>query len=76
MATAVLEIREQALKLPSSERAQLAQDLIASLDENDEAENERLWIEEAERRYDEYKKGLLSSRPACEVFREAFARYA
>jgi len=70
------EIEEQALKLPASERALLAQRLIASLDENDASENERLWVEEAERRYQEYKKGHVRSRPAADVFRDAFARFS
>jgi len=62
MCPTLSEIEEQALKLPSSERAVLAHRLIASLDETDEAEIERLWVEEAERRYQEYKKGRISSR--------------
>jgi len=60
-----------ALRLTTRERAQLAEHLLASLDEADEAENERLWAEEAERRYRAYKKGLISSRPLSEVMRHA-----
>lgn len=46
----------QALKLAANERAAPAEHLIASLDSLDDAENERLWLDEANRRYQEYKK--------------------
>ena len=65
------ECEAQALKLPPKERALLAERLIASLDATDDAENERLWVEEAERRYEEYKKGNISARPAEDVVRDA-----
>ena len=64
----------QALELSPGERAILAERLLASLDALDDAENERLWIEEAERRYREYKKGNISSRPAADVLRDARSR--
>ena len=63
----------QALKLSPQDRAALAEHLIASLDALDEAENERLWLEEADRRYQEYKKGNIQARPAEEVLRDARA---
>ncbi len=59
------------LQLPSEERAFLAERLIASLDSLDESENERLWVREAEARYQAYKEGRISSRPADEVLRDA-----
>ena len=58
-----LEICEsQAFKLEPKERALLAEHLIASLDNLDDSETERLWVEEAERRYRKYKKGELPAR--------------
>ena len=63
----------QALKLTPQERATLAEHLIASLDAIDDAENERLWLEEADRRYQEYKKGNIQARPAAEVLNDARA---
>jgi len=69
------KIKKQAMKLPPSEQAMLAQHLIKSLEELDKIENERLWVEEAERRYREYKKGRISSHPAKEVFQDAFKRF-
>ena len=63
-----------ALRLPVAERAALAECLIESLDVLDDAENERLWVEQAERRYQAYKQGRLSARPAAEAIRDARAR--
>ena len=65
------ECEIQALKLPPKERAVLAEHLIASLDTLDDSENERLWLEEADRRYQEYKKGNIAARSAEDVLREA-----
>ncbi len=67
------ECEAQALKLDPKERAALAEHLIASLDALDDAENERIWLEEAESRYQEYKKGNIESRPAKDVLRDARA---
>jgi len=52
MSTASDPLWEQALALPSEDRAKLAWGLLASLDQgqDDEAERERLWSEETERR--------------------------
>ena len=60
-----------ALKLAPKERAILAERLITSLDSLDESENERLWVEEAERRYKGYKKGRIMARSAGDVLRDA-----
>jgi hypothetical protein len=57
----------EALTLPVSQRALLAQHLLASLDDVDEQENERLWLEEAQRRYSAYKTGAVSSRDTFEA---------
>ncbi len=61
----------QALKLPPKERAALAEHLIASLDALEDAENERLWLTEADARYQEYRKGNISARPAEHVIGDA-----
>lgn len=64
----------EALKLPSGKRAELAHRLIDSLEDPGAGDFEAEWIEEAERRYAEYRKGLTPTRPAEQVFREAKAR--
>jgi putative addiction module component (TIGR02574 family) len=62
-----------ALRLPLSDRAALVQRLLESLDAPDDVENERLWVEEAERRYAAYKAGHVQARPASDVLRDARA---
>ncbi|MDZ4383543.1 MAG: addiction module protein [Thermodesulfovibrionia bacterium] len=70
MPSKIKDIEKEAFRLPSHERAQLAEHLIGSLDEEEDPEAERLWIEEAERRYREYKKGRVKVKPAKAVFKE------
>ncbi len=71
MASKLKEIEENALQLSLPDRAQLAEHLIHSLDEEEDPEAERLWIEEAERRYREYKEGKVEGIPAELVFKKA-----
>jgi len=66
------QLRSEAFKLPHHERARLARELIESLD--DDAELERMWYEEAERRLREIESGDAELIPAEEVFAEARAR--
>jgi putative addiction module component (TIGR02574 family) len=68
------EIQSAALKLELKERAKLAHVLLQSLDELSEKENERLWAEEAMRRYEELESGKSEEIPAEEVMRDAYAR--
>jgi putative addiction module component (TIGR02574 family) len=70
----IARIEEEVFRLPFRERALLAEHLISSLDEEEDPEAERLWIEEAERRYKEYKKGKVKAKPAEVVFKEARAK--
>ena len=61
-----LEILEaQALKLTASERAALAQRLLASLDEDAEIEEE--WAAEIERRIAEVESGAVQVIPITEA---------
>ena len=69
----LIQCKTQALQLSLEERAVLAQHLIASLDTFDDAQNEHLWLDEADRRYREYKKGNVSARSAEDVLRDARA---
>lgn len=66
----VKEIKEEAFRLSSRERAQLAEHLIHSLDDKEDPEAEKLWIKEAERRYRAYKEGKVKGKPADLVFKE------
>ncbi len=58
----------EALELPVSGRAELAKQLLESLDNLSEEEIEKLWAEESERRYRAYKAGEIKAIPAEEVF--------
>ncbi len=67
MLTDLKTFEAEALTLPVSQRAILAQHLLASLDDVNEQENELLWLREAQRRYKAYKNGNVSSRDAFEA---------
>jgi putative addiction module component (TIGR02574 family) len=70
------ELETEVLKLDPSTRARLAERLLQSLETLSEAENERLWTEEAERRLEELDKGTVTARPSDEVLRNARAHLA
>jgi len=66
-------LRTEALSLPIQERAQLAEQLLASLDDLSEAETGQLWFQEAARRAAEMDQGLVQRISADKVRREALA---
>ena len=66
-------ITSQALSLPAQQRAELAAQLLSSLDALSEAEIELLWFQEAAHRASEMDKGLSKRIPAEEVRRQANA---
>lgn len=71
MSKPVRELESQALRLPRRERARLAQRLISSLDQEVDADVEKLWLQEAERRLGELKSGKVAGIPAQKVMRKA-----
>lgn len=68
------EIASDALKMSVESRAALAKRLLDSLDELSPEENERLWVEEAARRYQQLKAGTARSTASEEVFARLDAR--
>lgn len=62
-------ILNQALQLPSNDRAALVDQLIMSLDKPDAALDER-WLKEAEQRMAAYRAGQLDAVDAEQVFLE------
>ena len=76
MMTTLDECKQKSGQLPLSERALLIEHLVATLDDLDEKECERLWVFEAERRYREYSQGNITARSADDVFRDARAKLA
>jgi hypothetical protein len=68
------ELRAEALRLGPHARADLARDLLSSLDQLSEAEIEDLWLDEAVRRDRELDTGTVEAIPAEEVLARAKAR--
>lgn len=65
------ELEAEVLKLPSHQRARLAEVLISSLDEDSEIE--QAWEEEAEHRYQQYLAGEMDALPAAAALAEVRA---
>jgi len=62
-------VLEEALKLTPHERAEVAEQLIASLDEGPDAEVEQAWQEEVQRRLQQIDRGEVKTVPWEEVQR-------
>ena len=71
MADPTREIESKAMKLSRRERARLAQRLISSLDQEGDADAEKSWFEEAERRLGELTSGKVAGIPAEKVIKKA-----
>ena len=61
------EVLKSALSLNTNDRAAVAEKLLASLDDLDEEEANRLWAEEATRRLREFRTGSAMADTAHEV---------
>jgi putative addiction module component (TIGR02574 family) len=68
MARDLKEIAAELLDLTITERAELASQLLDSLEDLSEEESDRLWADEAEWRLAEYERGAVKATPANEVF--------
>lgn len=71
MASSLLEIEQQASRLPPGDRAKLAEFLLESLQDPVIAEVEQEWEKEIALRVAAYEKGETSIFPAEAVFAEA-----
>ena len=74
MARDTATLREELDKLSPKQKAELARTLIDSLDEDLDEDVEQIWIYEAARRFEAYRRGEMSARSAAEVFARARAR--
>ncbi len=74
MARKFNEIESDAMQLSLQERALLAERLLATLDPGQDVDAEELWLQEAERRYQEYLAGRISSKAAEQAFEDANKR--
>ena len=70
----IKEIEAEALKLDAKSRARLAEKLLESLEQLSEAENERIWAEEAARRDADWDTKAGVGRASADVFRAARAK--
>ncbi len=71
MSNLLEKIENDALSLSGQERAFLADRLLSSLGDDVLTKVDVAWIEEAERRYQEYKAGNRQGVSAKDVFAEA-----
>jgi putative addiction module component (TIGR02574 family) len=76
MAKTLAKVEDEALQLSEQERARLAVRLLASLEEEAESpeEVEKLWLAEAEQRFEELRTGIVRGVPAREVFAQLRAK--
>ena len=72
MAHSLSEIEADVLQLSAEDRAKLVVRILSSLEETTESpeEIEKLWIAEAERRFQDLRDGIVQGIPAREVFAE------
>ncbi|RJP19031.1 MAG: addiction module antitoxin RelB [Candidatus Omnitrophota bacterium] len=65
------EISLKAMALPVESRAELAEILIQSLDEDENEDHKSAWLEEIHRRDQEIRVGASITKTADQVLREA-----
>jgi len=65
------ELTTKAMALPAKHRAELAELLIQSLEEQDAKEIKSAWLAEIQRRDQEIRAGAAVTKPADQVLREA-----
>jgi putative addiction module component (TIGR02574 family) len=68
------ELTKRIRALPARERVELVRTLIDDLDPGKDPDVEKLWLEEAERRYAQYLRGEVEAIPGDEVMAEARKR--
>ena len=61
------QLSEEALALPSEQRALLADRLVESLDAGEASRLDHLWASEAKRRRDEVRQGRVQTIPGDEA---------
>jgi Putative addiction module component len=67
----LVDVLKSALSLNADDRAAVAEKLLASLDELDKGEANRLWAEEAARRQEEFRAGRARAVEASDVAKQA-----
>ena len=75
MTTLVEELVQRARALSAQDRARIADELLASLDEDSDSGSEAAWEQEIGRRVDEIKAGKATLISADQVFAETARIY-
>jgi putative addiction module component (TIGR02574 family) len=73
MSVKLKDVENQVAQLTEDDRIRLIEQLIRSLDSGEDVDAEKAWLNEAERRYQEYRAGKLTSRSADAVFEDALS---
>lgn len=68
MASDLEAVEKEAMALPEPQRTTLVKHLVSSLSDPDLDEVEEAWVEEAQRRYGEYKEGKREAIPEEDLF--------
>ena len=71
MAIDLEKIKTELMELPPESRAQLAQTLLESLDDEVDPDAEAVWLQEVRRRDLEIRSGTVKTKPAEQVLQEA-----
>ena len=66
----ISELKSEMMKLPAEVRAELAEELVESLESSKDEPIQREWIDEAVRRRDEVRSGEVETVPSELVFAE------
>ena len=67
---AARKIEMEALKLPLKARAKLAERLLLSLETPEDGDIQEPWLDEAERRYESYRKGKMTHKSVARTLRD------
>jgi len=74
MSVKLEDVENQVAQLTDDDRARLVEQLIRSLDSGEDVDAENAWLDEAEKRYQEYRAGKLTSKAAGAVFEDVLSK--
>ena len=70
MSLTVEQITAEAMQLPVTSRAELAEKLVESLDLTEDSDLQRIWADEATQRLDDVRSGRVQTIPGEKVVAE------
>jgi putative addiction module component (TIGR02574 family) len=73
MSVKLKDVENQVAQLTEGDRVRLVEQLIRTLDSGEDVDAENAWLDEAERRYQEYRAGKLTSKAADAVFEDVLS---